>query len=110
MPRKEYRISEADLLIPTLRTLAKQPNRRMTTSRLIVELEALFQPTGDDAEILEGRNNSHFSQIVRNMVSHKGAQGNIIADGQHPSLPLSEWQLRTAPHRITARSPLFKAR
>ena len=81
MVKKKGRISEADLLIPTLRILAKQPNGRMTTSRLIVQLEAVLKPTGEDAEILEGRHDTHFSQIVRNMVSHKEVEGNIIAEG-----------------------------
>jgi hypothetical protein len=81
MPKKEDRISEADLLIPTLRILAKQPNGKMTTSRLIIELEGLFNPAGKDAEILEGRHDTYFSQIVRNMVSHKKVPGNVIAEG-----------------------------
>jgi hypothetical protein len=81
MAKKPDRISEADLLIPTLRKLASQPNGRMSTSRLIIELETLLEPSGDDAEILEGRHDSHFSQIVRNMVSHKTVPGNIIAEG-----------------------------
>jgi hypothetical protein len=81
MAKKSNRVSEADLLIPTLRKLAAQPNGRMTTSRLISELEILFEPSGDDAKILEGRHDTHFSQIVRNMVSHKTIPGNIIAEG-----------------------------
>ena len=39
MAKKPDRISEADLLIPTLRKLASQPNGRMSTSQLISELE-----------------------------------------------------------------------
>jgi len=74
MAKKPNRISEADLLIPTLRKLASQPSGRMSTSRLIVELETLFEPSGEDAEILEGRHDSHFSQIVRNMVSHNSTE------------------------------------
>lgn len=81
MAKKPNRVSEADLLIPTLRKLASQPNGRMATSRLILELEAQFNPTGEDAEILKGRHDTHFSQIVRNMISHKTAAGNIIAEG-----------------------------
>jgi hypothetical protein len=45
MAQKLNLISEADLLIPTLKILASQPNGRMDTSRLIVELEAHFKPT-----------------------------------------------------------------
>lgn len=81
MARKPHRISEADLLMPTLRLLAARPNGALTTSDLIVELEAVMQPQGEDAEILEGRQDTRFSQIVRNMVSHKTSPGNIIAEG-----------------------------
>jgi hypothetical protein len=81
MAKKTDRISEADLLIPTLRVLAAQHNGRMTTSDLIVELEGVMKPTGNDAEIIAGRHDTYFSQIVRNMVSHKAVPGNIIAEG-----------------------------
>jgi hypothetical protein len=81
MPSKRGRISEADLLVPTLEILSKQPTGSMTTSDLIVELESILKPDGEDAEILEGRHDTRFSQIVRNMVSHKEAPGNIIAEG-----------------------------
>jgi hypothetical protein len=81
MPNKKGRITESDLLIPTLRILAIQPNGSLTTAHLIAELKSEFQPEGEDAEILEGRQDTKFSQIVRNMVSHKGSPGNIIAEG-----------------------------
>lgn len=81
MPIKKDRISEADLLLPTLRILAAQPNGSMTTSDLISELTEVMNPQGEDAEILEGRQDTRFSQIVRNMVSHKQVPGNIIAEG-----------------------------
>ena len=81
MINKPHRIVEADLLIPTLRILARQPNGRMSTSRLIVELEGILKPTGKDAEIIEGRHDTYFSQIVRNIVSHKAMAGNLIAEG-----------------------------
>jgi hypothetical protein len=81
MAKKSSRVSESDLLIPTLRKLAAQPNGKMSTSRLILELELMFEPSGDDAKIIRGRRDTHFSQIVRNMVSHKTVPGNIIAEG-----------------------------
>ena len=81
MAKKPNRISETDLLSPTLEILAAQPSGEMTTSDLIVELEARMKPTGKDAELIDGRKDTYFSQIVRNMVSHKTAPGNIIAEG-----------------------------
>lgn len=76
--KKPGRISEKDLLLPTLRVLAKQPGGACSTSKLIKLLEAEFQPDGEDAEILDNRDDTKFSQIVRNMVSHKDSANNII--------------------------------
>lgn len=40
------------------------------TSILIHRLTAMMSPTGHDAEIIEGRSDTHFSQKVRNLKSH----------------------------------------
>jgi len=63
------RISERDLHLPTLLLVEKNPEIR--TSELIKELEEIFRPAGEDAEILPGRSDTRFSQLVRNLVSHK---------------------------------------
>jgi hypothetical protein len=82
MPKKDpNRIGESDLLLPTLKILAAQPNGRLDTKDLIGELEEMFKPEGEDAKLLDGRHDSRFSQIVRNMVSHKDVPNNIIALG-----------------------------
>ena len=62
------RITEPDLILPALYVIHNQPG--ITTGELIVELRSIFNPTGEDAEILQGRNDDKFSQIVRNLVSH----------------------------------------
>jgi len=62
------RITESDLILPALYVIQRQPG--ITTGELIKELRAIFNPTGEDAEILQGRNDDKFSQIVRNLVSH----------------------------------------
>ena len=54
MAKKPYRISESDLLLPTLRLLANAPGGYLSTTDLISALEAIFRPEGEDAEILEG--------------------------------------------------------
>ena len=69
------------MLLPTLRHLAAQPDGYMSTSDLISALTTEFQPEGEDAEILDGRHDTKFSQIVRNMKSHKNSGENIIALG-----------------------------
>ncbi len=74
-------IHESDLTLPALRILAKAPDGFLETTDLIEELEALFKPDGKDAEIIEGRNDSHFSQKVRNIISHRESANNPIAKG-----------------------------
>jgi hypothetical protein len=64
------RIPEAELIAPTLLLLYDAPNGELTTSKLIYLLEHYFLPGGEDAEILEGRSDSKFSQKVRNLKSH----------------------------------------
>lgn len=64
-------IREADLVVPTLRLLDDAPGGFLTTSNLIIALEAHFEPEGEDAKLLEGRHDTKFSQKVRNLVSHR---------------------------------------
>ena len=62
--------SEENLIIPALFELYLNPNG-MTTSMLIKALTENLRPEGIDAEVLFGRNDSRFSQKVRNLISHK---------------------------------------
>lgn len=48
-----------------------QRKRIITTTELIGEIEQLMNPSGTDNDILSGRNDSKFSQRVRNLVSHR---------------------------------------
>ncbi len=75
------RISETELMIPTLQFLYRQPNGFATTSELINHLTNALNPGGPDMEILDGRNDTYFSQKVRNMISHRDTRGNIVYDG-----------------------------
>jgi hypothetical protein len=79
--RMGERIRERDVRVPALRAMAARKGGYISTSELISELEAQFQPQGDDAEILDNRNDTKFSQIVRNLKSHKDAKTNIFAKG-----------------------------
>ncbi len=65
----DKRISESDLVLPTLYVISTES--QVTTSKLIPILERLLKPTGKDAEILKNRRDTHFSQKVRNLVSHR---------------------------------------
>jgi len=62
--------TERELVLPTLALLDQNP-AGLTTSDLIRELTRIMKPDGHDAEILAGRNDTYFSQKVRNLVSHR---------------------------------------
>lgn len=64
------RISESELILPSLLLLKKSPKGRITTSDLIDGLRELLKPDGEDLKILPGRQDDKFSQKVRNLVSH----------------------------------------
>ncbi len=86
-PRPRYtrtekpRISERELVVPTLRLLYEDNEGWMATSDIIARLTKLFWPTGQDAEILDGRNDTYFSQKVRNMISHRDLRSSFIHRG-----------------------------
>ena len=64
------RIKEEDLLIPALYEIYIHDGN-LTTGQLIKVLTEVFDPIGEDAEILFGRKDTRFSQKVRNLISHK---------------------------------------
>jgi hypothetical protein len=86
-PRPRYartatpRISERELVVPTLRLLDQGNLGWMATSDIIANLTELFSPSGQDAEILEGRNDTYFSQKVWNMIIHRDRPSNFIHRG-----------------------------
>ena len=85
------RIRERDLVIPALGAAAATQNGEITMTDLIDELTAVFQPAGQDAEILDGRNDTHFSQKVRNLVSHRTGPNSMFSKGYatyHPETEL----------------------
>lgn len=65
------RYSESDLIIPTLNYLLIHKERGLKTSELITLLTDELEISGHDAKILTGRNDTYFSQKVRNLVSHR---------------------------------------
>lgn len=64
------RIKEGDLIIPALKFLYNAKDYTLTTTELIELLTKHFNPSGEDAEILANRNDTKFSQKVRNLKSH----------------------------------------
>ena len=73
-------IKESELYNPAL-DAAKRAGGFITTTDLIDELFRVLAPTGAENEILDGRNDTRFSQKVRNIISHKGSPRNIINRG-----------------------------
>lgn len=63
--------SESDLIIPTLTLLSEHEREGITTSLLIKLLQDELDVSDEDLRILKGRNDTHFSQKVRNLVSHR---------------------------------------
>ncbi len=76
-----HQIQESDLVVPTLMFLTTQPDGVARTSDIIAYMEERFQSTGVDAETLKGRKASRFSQIVRNMISHRDGMHSFIRNG-----------------------------
>ena len=60
--------SEPDLILPALDIINRRPG--IATSDLIIELEYMLAPDGEDLSILAGRSDTKFSQKVRNLISH----------------------------------------
>ena len=65
------RIPEAKLVLPALFLMSKQSNGEITTTNLIKELGNLLPLTEEDLLPNSSRKDSRFSQIVRNLKSHK---------------------------------------
>lgn len=71
--------SESDLIIPTLKYLLLHKERGIKTSELIILLSDELEISGHDAEIIANRNDTYFSQKVRNLVSHRTLENKGLA-------------------------------
>ena len=74
------RVRERDLVIPALRAAATNGGD-ITMTELIEVLTEEFEPSGIDAEILDGRNDTYFSQKVRNLISHRNTGTSMFSKG-----------------------------
>lgn len=77
---EEKRITESELILPSLFVMSKNPKKSASTSELIESLTDLMQPSGKDAEIIVNRSDTYFSQKVRNLKSHDTLSKNGYAD------------------------------
>jgi len=64
------RITEEQLILPALYLMDISPSKSITTTAMKEALVVIFKPTGDDNAIIGGRNDTFFTQKVRNLKSH----------------------------------------
>ena len=84
------RIRERDLVVPALRAAAASAGGEITTTKLIQALTDEFEPDGQDAELLDGRIDTYFSQKVRNLISHRTTGTSMFTHGYADYLDHSE--------------------
>src|SRR5574344_1058169 len=72
--------SESELLIPSIIALGNNGGSLPTTD-LIIALQAMLAPSGEDLDILNDRNDTKFSQKVRNIIAHKSYSGWAVKTG-----------------------------
>lgn len=70
-----------DLWKYALLVMATKPDGIISTSELITELPNYIRVPDDSHEVLTGRKDSKFSQLVRNLKSHKTVKTNFIYQG-----------------------------
>ena len=85
----EERISENQLIIPSLKVFSRR-KEGTTTSELIDILTEIMQPKGKDAEIIPGRNDTYFSQKVRNLRSHSTFERDNLAEYKNEKYYITE--------------------
>ena len=64
------RITESELVLPSLYLMTLNAQGSISTSELIQLLTQILKPKGVDAQILSNRSDTYFSQKVRNLKSH----------------------------------------
>jgi hypothetical protein len=83
-------VRERDLVIPALSAAAESPGGEITTTKLIEVLTDRFSPDGHDANIIDGRADTYFSQKVRNLVCHRDTGTSMFTRGYALHIPETE--------------------
>lgn len=76
-----------DLWKYALLVMAQQPNMEIATAKLIAELPNYIIIPDDSRSINHSRGDTKFSQLVRNLKSHKTAKTNFIYQGYADDIP-----------------------
>lgn len=76
------RVRERDLIIPVLRLIAElgYADIGLSISQIDNELRRRMELSDADREILKDRKDDRFSQIVRNLVSHRSLERTGLAE------------------------------
>lgn len=74
---EEY--TEAEVRLATLVALNASATGTLTTTQLIESLAAFMNPRGTDANIARGRNDTYFTQKVRNLISHRDSSTSLMS-------------------------------
>lgn len=64
-------LKEKDIVVPALLAMLDSPNGEIQTSDLINKIRQIFNLDADDLTFLDNRTDQKFTQIVRNLKSHK---------------------------------------
>jgi hypothetical protein len=88
MPDQYNRTTEAELSEVALRIMSERTNGQVTFAELIAEIPRRILLTEEDREQSQTRPAEEvWEQRVRNMKSHKNAEGNIVAEGYATEIP-----------------------
>ncbi|MGE3066306.1 MAG: hypothetical protein AB7K67_12005 [Hyphomicrobiaceae bacterium] len=86
--RKDNRTTEQEIAVAVLRICADAPSGECTTAELKRLIPQYINLTPDDlAQSPTRANEAVWEQIVRNIVSHRTVEGNIIAEGYAEHIP-----------------------
>ena len=91
-------LSENQLIVPALIAMQNSPNGSILTTDLISEISKQFELDDQDLAPLQNRSDVRYTQIVRNLKSHKTFQKLILAeeiDGGFRILPKGTQWLKT---------------
>ena len=83
---RSERITETELVLPSLYLMSINPTGSISTTELIRLLTQIMNPQGLDAQMLNNRSDTYFSQKVRNLKSHDTLTKNgyaVYSDGSY---------------------------
>lgn len=101
-------ITESELILPSLYIMYMNGGK-IKMAELIPLLINVMNPTGHDAEIIENRKDTYFSQKVRNLKSHDTLQKHKYAIYEKPYFHLTKLGFEFIKANITIMQYLFNS-